>query len=193
MIRRTQLALIAFLFLAPASAGAFQAYAVYGAIQAKWMELKGPNGPLGAARSSEADAARGGRFNAFQYGFIYFHPSFGAHAVYGLIGQKWNATGRENNFGYPLTDEMPGVRGGRYNDFENDATITWHPRAGVYAVYGLIRVAWVKAGRENGKCGYPISDEYDSGGSRRSNFERGHITWRAGQREAFVSCDPKII
>jgi uncharacterized protein with LGFP repeats len=190
MIRRARLATIAFLCFAPASAGAFQPFAVYGAIKAKWVQLGGASGPLGAARSSEADAARGGRFNAFASGFIYWHPRFGAHAVYGLIGEKWSTAGRENGFGYPLTDEMPGDNGGRFNDFERNATITFHPKAGTHVVYGFIRDAWVRLGREtrNGRCGYPTSDEYDAGAYRRSNFQKGYIVWRKGAGAAEAHC-----
>ena len=86
---------------------------VYGAIAEKWSQLKGETGPLGAAKTNEATAARGGRFNEFAHGFIYWHPKFGAHAVYGDIGVKWNQLGRERGFGYPLTDELPAPEGGR--------------------------------------------------------------------------------
>lgn len=161
-----------------------------GAIREKWVELGGATGLLGPVLSGEADAERGGRFNAFRSGFIYWHPNFGAHAVYGLIGEKWSALGRERNFGYPLTDELPGDNGGRYNDFENNATITWHPQAGIHSVYGFIRTMWIESGREkaNGRCGYPTSDEYDYQNGRRTDFQRGYITWRRGARAAVAHC-----
>src|SRR6185436_14366452 len=143
---------------------------VYGFIGQKWAQLQGTAGPLGAARSSEADAERGGRFNNFQNGYIYWHPNFGAHAVYGPIGAAWNAMGRERGLGYPLTDQMRGPAGGRYNDFEQNATISWRSDTGAHAVYGFIRNEWVRLGREGGGCGYPIRDEYDWQGGRRSDF-----------------------
>jgi uncharacterized protein with LGFP repeats len=101
--------------LATSSAVAFQ---VYGAINDKWRAMGGQSSPLGAPRSDEASAANGGRFNNFQYGFIYWHPRSGAHAVYGLIGEKWNALGREGGVcGYPTSDEYD-FQGGRRNNFE---------------------------------------------------------------------------
>lgn len=191
-LRSIILATAAFASVIPASVAALQGFAVYGAIRDKWIQLGGATGPLGPPLSSEADAARGGRFNAFRNGYIYWHPSFSAHAVYGLIGQKWNALGRERNFGYPLTDERAGPRGGRYNDFENNATITWQAQAGTHSVYGFIRDAWIKKGREGGNCKYPIRDEYDFEGGRRTDFQEGFITWRRGARAAVAHCSEPI-
>jgi hypothetical protein len=156
------------------------AYAVYGAIGDKWHELRAEAGPLGAARSDESDAARGGRFNAFQHGFIYWHPTIGAHAVYGVIGQKWDQLGRERGFGYPLTDELPAKDGGRYNDFENGGSIYWHPSFGARAVYGAIREKWHQFGREAGALGYPLTNEAPAlNGGRFNNFQFGSIYWHS--------------
>jgi TIR domain/LGFP repeat len=149
----------------------------YSPIREKWIQLKSTSGPLGSPIIDESSDTRGGRFIEYQNGFIYWHPEYGAHAVYGLIGEKWNQLGREKNFGYPLTDEMPSALGGRYNDFENNASIYWHPKIGVYAVYGFIRDKWISMGREIGPCGYPISDEHADGSFRRSDFQNGYINW----------------
>ncbi len=149
---------------------------VYGAILDKWTELKGATGPLGAAKTDEADAARGGRFNEFEHGFIYWHPNLGAHAVYGDIGVKWNQLGRERGFGYPMTDELPALGGGRYNDFENGGSIYWHRTSGAHAVYGDIRAKWLSIGGVS-KCGYPTTDEYTDGRYRRTDFHHGYIRW----------------
>ena len=160
----------------PLPASAAVQIKVYGAIADKWRELRGAAGPLGAARTDEADAARGGRFNEFEHGFIYWHPSLGAHAVYGDIGVKWNQLGRERGFGYPLTDELPASGGGRYNDFENGGSIYWHRVTGAHAVYGDIRVKWLSVGGIR-KCGYPTTDEYVDGNHRRTDFQHGYIRW----------------
>ena len=167
------------------------AFEPYGEIGKKWRQLGAAGGPLGVARSDERDAARGGRFNQFQNGFIYWHPKFGAHAVYGLIGQKWDQLGRETGIGYPLTDEQPAAGGGRFNDFEDGKSISWSWRTGAHLVYGSIRVEWIKRGREGGACGYPTSDEIADGNFRRSNFEKGFIRWSA-RTGAVARCAVKI-
>ncbi|NJN11555.1 MAG: hypothetical protein HC815_27700 [Richelia sp. RM1_1_1] len=165
------------------------AQAVYGLIFDKWASMGGSNSALGAAKTDEQPAARGGRFNEFKNGFIYWHPKFGAHAVYGLIGVKWNQLRRENGLGYPITDELPTANGGRFNDFENNASIYWHPNTGTYAVYGDIRTKWVSMGREKSRLGYPTSDEQPSGsaGQRVSNFQGGAIYWNSGSRQVTVT------
>ncbi len=162
-------------FSPPASAVAQRR--VYGAIAEKWRQLNAESGPLGAPKTDELDAARGGRYNEFQNGFIYWHPSFGAHAVYGDIGVKWNQLGRERNLGYPLTDEKAAPNGGRYSDFENAASIYWHPRTGAHAVYGDIRKKWASMGGALGCLGYPTTDEFSDGRYRRTNFQKGYIRW----------------
>jgi uncharacterized protein with LGFP repeats len=153
------------------------AFQVYGAIGQKWHELGAEKGPLGAPVTDELDAARGGRHNDFQYGFIYWHPNLGAHAVYGLIGEKWNSLGREKGFGYPITDEMPAHAGGRYNDFEGEKSIYWNRRNGAHAIYGAIRAKWVSKKRELSAWGYPKTDEYQDGAFRRVDFDCGYIRW----------------
>src|SRR5262249_62349955 len=86
-------------------ASAFQ-FQVYGKIGEKWQRLGRERGPLGAARSSEADAPQGGRFNEFAYGSILWHPTIGeAYAVWGHIGGRDRQLGG-SNFGQPVTDGM---------------------------------------------------------------------------------------
>ena len=82
------------------------AHAVYGAIRVKWHEMGREASGIGYPVSDELPAANGGRFNNFQYGMIYWHPTHGAHAVYGEIGLRWIALGRETGVcGYPTRDE----------------------------------------------------------------------------------------
>ena len=177
------------------SSSSVYAYEVHGAIAEKWKQLRAESGPLGAPKSDELDAAGGGRHNDFQYGFIYWHPKTGAHAVYGLIGEKWNQMGRERGFGYPLTDEQPANAGGRFNDFTDGRSIYSHPRFGTHAIYGAIRDKWVSMGRELSKLGYPTSDEYSDKYSgeaesyRRVDFECGFIKWspRSGAKSELCS------
>jgi uncharacterized protein with LGFP repeats len=77
---------------------------VYGAIEDKYGELGAEGGPLGCPTNEESDAARGGRWQAFQSGFVFWHPALGAHAVYGSIATKWTEMGRENGvLGYPAS------------------------------------------------------------------------------------------
>ena len=156
------------------------AYAVYGAIGEKYKELGAEQGILGAPKSDELPAAGGGRFNQFEWGYIFWRADLGAHYVLYPLDRKWIGMGREGGFGYPVTDTFNSAQGGKCNDFEHGGTICWNPKTGqAQAVYGLIRERWVQLGREGGVCGYPTSDEFAWLGQRRSSFDRGYITWSA--------------
>ncbi len=167
---------------------AFQ-FQVYGRIGEKWQRLGRERGPVGAARSSEADAQHGGRFNEFAHGSIWWHPSIGeAFAVWGDIGRKYRQIGGPN-FGYPITDELATPDGvGRFNHFravhlpgKPEASIYWTPGTGAQEIYGSIRQAWAAQGWERGKLGYPTSGEFQDGPYRRTNFQNGYIIWTAQQ------------
>jgi uncharacterized protein with LGFP repeats len=155
------------------------AFAVYGAIGDKWASLGGAQGPLGAPLNDESPAANGGRFNAFQHGFIYWRPDIGAHAVIGAIADKWSTLGRETGYGYPVGDDQPAANGGRFSDFDKGGSIYWSAPTGAQAVYGSIRVKWSELGREAGFLGYPVTSELPAfGDGRHSDFQGGMIYWR---------------
>src|SRR5262245_8083898 len=165
----------------PGATSAFQ-FQVYGRIGEKWQRLGRERGPLGAAKSSEADAPHGGRFNEFAYGSIWWHPTIGeAFAVWGDIGVRYRQLGGAN-FGYAITDELTTPDGvGRFNHFRGvhlpgkpEASIYWTPSTGAHEVYGNIRQAWASQGWERGSLGYPTSGEFQDGPYRRSNFQNGY-------------------
>ena len=128
-----------------------------------------------------------GRAQSFSGGgIISWHPSLGAFAVWGQIGAKWVALGRES-YGYPITDETRCADGrGRYNHFRSihlagdpEASIYWTPTTGAHEIRGAIRAAWRDRGAERSSLQYPTSDEFPTGRAdeRRSDFEHGYILW----------------
>ena len=158
--------------------GSASAFAVYGAIADKWRQLGGERGALGQALTDEADASGGGRFNQFSNGYIYWRPQTGAFAFYGPIAAKWRELGGINGYGYPITDELPADRGGRFNDFDRGNSIYSHPAHGTHAVYGFIRVKWRSLGAERSFLGYPVTDELSAANlGRFSAFAGGLIYW----------------
>ena len=127
------------------------------------------------AKTDETGTPDGkGRFNHFQGGSIYWHPSNPqprAFEVHGEIYNKWAKLGWEVAIGYPITDETATPDGkGRFNHFRKynaqgqgigDLSLYWHPsnpgdRA--YLVFGEIRNKWAKLGWEK-FTGFPITDE----------------------------------
>ena len=93
---------------------------VIGAIREKWLKLGG-EGFFGHAIDIERPTFDGvGRAQQFSGGgIISWHPAIGAFAVWGQIGAKWVALGREK-YGYPITDELTCADGrGRLNHFRS--------------------------------------------------------------------------
>ncbi|WP_165241149.1 LGFP repeat-containing protein [Corynebacterium lizhenjunii] len=86
----------------------FHVASINGLILEKWLEMGGPDSPLGFPVANEAKTPDGqGRFSAFQAGSIYWHPAHGAHPVEGDILKKWGAAGYETgHYGYPIADAI---------------------------------------------------------------------------------------
>ncbi|NEW06895.1 hypothetical protein GK047_12870 [Paenibacillus sp. SYP-B3998] len=83
------------------------AHEVHGAIQDKWFslspELKNILGYLVTDEEKTPDQI--GRYNHFQGGSIYWHPSLGAHEVHGAVRDKWaNMNWEKGPLGYPISD-----------------------------------------------------------------------------------------
>jgi len=158
---------------------------VIGAIRDKWLALGG-DAFTGPALDVERPTFDGlGRAQNFANGVVIsWHPSLGAFVVFGAIGQKWLSLGREQ-FGYPVTDELPCPDGrGRFNHFRAMqladapvASIYWTPRTAAHEIHGAIRGAWERIGFERSSLGYPTSDETGPASHRRNTFEHGFIDW----------------
>lgn len=165
-----------------ASIGAWE---VHGAIRDKWAALGWETGPCGYPITDETVCPDGvGRFNHFNGSggaSIYWTPSNGAHGIQGAIRDKWESLGWEGGIcGYPITDESTCPDGvGKYNHFSKNSSIYWSPSTGPWSVNGAIRDKWASLGWENSSLGYPVSDEYDVPGGRRSDFQNGSLVWDA--------------
>ncbi|MDI2131754.1 arylsulfotransferase family protein [Yinghuangia seranimata] len=165
---------------------------VHGGIRDKWLALGGVRSFLGYPTSGEVYVGFDpiATFNQFQRGVVFWTAGTGAHEVHGGIWALWSHTPAEQAYyGYPTTDEMPTPDGrGAYQLFERSG-MYWTPQTGAHEVHGGIRDAWVAAGAERGRLGYPTSNEYSpADGLRRSDFEHGYIEWSAatGQTRTVV-------
>lgn len=167
------------------SVGAAQArpigpFEVGGAIEVEY-DRAGGFATFGNPVSPESDAGGGGKFQAFERNnSIYWSVGTDAHAVGGLIRDKWGALGWENGaLGYPVTDEQKAGKDGqgRYNLF-NGGSVYWSSKTGAHAVWGAIRDTWSTEVAEKGRYGYPTSDEYDYQGGKAQDFQGGRITWK---------------
>ncbi|NKQ55259.1 PKD domain-containing protein [Amycolatopsis sp. K13G38] len=164
---------------------------VHGLILQKYLELGG-HGRLGAPVTDETGTPDGvGRFNHFVgtpgtlTASVYFTPNTGAHAVWGVIRQKWEQLNWEKGpLGYPVTDELTTPDGvGRYNHFDKASSIYWTPANGAHGVWGAIRQVWQQLGWETGPMGYPVTDELTTpdGVGRYNHFDKASsIYWTPG-------------
>ncbi|QNE90320.1 hypothetical protein H0194_04920 [Corynebacterium incognita] len=92
---------------------------VHGAIAAKYKEMGNATSPLGFPRGGEKKI-KGGAFQEFTRGYIYWSPKTGAHVVYkGGIFDAWGKTGWERgDFGFPTSDMTTIPSGGMVAKFQ---------------------------------------------------------------------------
>ncbi|RJO77098.1 esterase [Nocardia panacis] len=161
------------------------AQVVRGAILEEWGRQGFERGPVGYPTGPEAKTPnRDGSVQGFENGPFYYSPQTGAHRVQGLILGKYAQLGFENSWlGFPAGEEQPIKDLGRWSRFEG-GSIYWSPLSGAWAVRsGPITDAWREAGFENGRLGYPISDEFPIPGGVQQNFQAGYIIVRDGRAE----------
>lgn len=165
------------------------AHLVGGTILARYRQLGGPGGALGLPTTDELPTADGrGRRSEFAGSggaALVWNPAVNAaRVVSGVSYTRYRALGETTSvLAYPAGDTTPTADGrGQITPFTGTggATLVYHPtKAQAYAVYGSIRARWVQLGAERSSLGLPTSDEYAVPGGRRSDFDRGSVTWTA--------------
>ncbi|MBT1001689.1 hypothetical protein KIH31_03660 [Paenarthrobacter sp. DKR-5] len=155
---------------------------VFGAITSRYAALGGQVGWLGQPASNEYSGLRnGGAYQHFQRGTIAWSAPTGARTAGGAIRSAWFGSGFINGpFGYPVTDEVRGLRGGGAYQSYQGGVLIWSPATGARESKGAIRAAWGATGFERGFLGYPVSNEYASAGAGRvQDYQGGRIAWSA--------------
>ena len=151
-----------------------------GAIRTTWAGTGFENGFLGYPTTDEVGGLKdGGAYQMYQGGAVVWSPKTGAHISVGGIRTVWAGTGFETGFlGYPMTDEVGGLKdGGVYQMYQGGAVV-WSPTTGAFISTGGIRTAWASTGFENSRLGYPTSNEYSTGnGGVAQNYQGGIINW----------------
>ncbi|MFE7798415.1 alpha/beta hydrolase-fold protein [Nocardia sp. NPDC057440] len=161
------------------------AQVVRGAILDEWGRQGFERGPAGYPIAPEVKTpSRDGAVQAFENGPFYYSRKTGVHRLQGPIMGKYVELGYENSWlGFPAAEEVPLKDLGRFSGFEG-GNIYWSPLSGAWAVRsGPIMDAWRDLGYENGKLGYPISDEFTVPGGFQQNFQAGFIVVRDGKPE----------
>ena len=109
---------------------------------------------------------------------MYWSPATGATYSRGAILSAYKRTGAEGGrLGYPTTGEVCGLaKGGCLQLFWNGG-IYWSPSTGAHPVDGLIRGEWSHHWSQDGRLGYPTTDDRCGlrGGGCFQEFQGGAI------------------
>lgn len=145
---------------------------------------------LGACTANEGPDS-GAIGQTFQNGHIYCTCSdANTHAIQGAINGRYQAYGGPNSdLRFPISNEisLTAGKGARFSSF---AFPNARGLAGIYYTYqyglpqivkGAIFDAWGDNGFENGKLGYPVTEERLVNGIIQQDFQGGNITFD-GQR-----------
>lgn len=151
---------------------------VTGGILSAWGAKGYENGALGYPITDEIGGLPGkGVYQEFQGGQIYWSSATGARIMQGGVKSKWLATGGVNGtLGYPTSDEIKIKNGGVYQTFQR-GVIYWSSQTGAHISGGGIRSTYKVLGYENGRLGYPTSDEYATNSGMKQDYQGGSITW----------------
>lgn len=153
------------------------AHATRGAIQEYWASNGWEFGALGYPIGEELSTA-GGASQRFQGGTVFWSAATGAHRVAAGMLSEYAANGREGGaLGFPLTDEIGGLRdGGAFQTFQH-GQIHWSPTSGASATRGAINAYWGANNWENGYAGYPIDEELMVNGGASQRFQSATLLW----------------
>lgn len=111
----------------------------------------------------------------------------GEFKVAGNIYQKYRALGAESSpLGVPRGPQHESPGGGQAQDFQG-GTIYDSGAAGTHVVWGDIKQAWERNGGAGGALGYPVSDEQNAPGGKKSDFHGGTITWNQADRQTTIA------
>lgn len=146
-----------------------------GAIQSYWASQRWQMGWLGFPTGDELQV-RGGSSQTFQHGTVFWSARTGAHAVHGGILSEFARTRYEQGYlGFPVGDERK-IRGGAAQTFQH-GQIHWSARTGAHSDRGAIQNFWAARGWQNGKMGFPTSDEIREGNGTKQYFQHGVAHW----------------
>jgi uncharacterized repeat protein (TIGR01451 family) len=184
-----------------------QAFAVLGALDAKWSSLGfDVNNPLGYAtanRTSLLSTCYGTRriSQRFEGGSLEYHltgvRAENVYEVHGAIYDKWSQKGfAACPLGMPTSDVLDapvsgfGGNAGFVSSFEGGQIYWLANTAEAFEVHGAIHALYTQIGGAGSWLGFPISDVNNSG-NPRVDFEGGYITTSDGiNYQAFATGTP---
>ncbi|MDQ4137236.1 MAG: hypothetical protein M3116_00105 [Actinomycetota bacterium] len=160
------------------ASGAAAAYALDGAILARWEALGGAAGSLKYPTANPV-CANGTCTQNFQNGRIYWSSGTGATAVVnGAVATEWQRLGATSSYlGWPTGDTTFGLTGGgSRQSFRGGAIYAASTGAG-YALDGAMLAKYQQLGAEKSGLGYPTGSPACASGVCKQTFQGGQILW----------------
>ncbi len=118
-----------------------------------------------------------GRYADFEHGSIYWHPDTGSLPIPTHVYETWQTElWEQGSLGYPTRYHVVYDGQGDLQEFQG-GTITRRYGQPGYVAHGVIGDRWRIEGDVRGTLGWPTSNEYDSDGGRRQDFEGGSLLW----------------
>ncbi|KAH8415453.1 hypothetical protein KR215_011149 [Drosophila sulfurigaster] len=151
------------------------AVAVKNDVMGAWGRQGYENGPLGFPTAAET-GIDGGAVQKFENGAVLRNKDGRTQYVQGVIAAKYLGDGgpAASGLGFPTSDERK-IRGGAFSVFDS-GNIYWSGATGAHSVArGDLFRAWGEEGYEQGRFGFPTSDETEENGVRRITFQHGEI------------------
>lgn len=103
-----------------------------------------------------------------------------------IEGKYIERDGSKGFLGHPICNELPCADSvGRYRHFQN-GSIFWHPSTGAHEIHGAIRVKWRELGSEQGRLGYPISDERTVSDEELNELANSALDPKEEQKESLI-------
>ncbi len=167
--------------------GSGGAHPVYGAMRAKWVALGAGSGKLGYPVSDEKCGSVGCS-QEFENGRTVWSASTGAHYTSGYVMKYWDSQkGAEGYLGYPTTDLDCSLSDRGCAQFFQNGVVYGTALTGPHGIRGAIKAEWTSLGWENGRLGYPVSDEKCNSSGCSQEFSGGTI--RVNTKNGATSID----
>lgn len=178
------------------------AFALFGAIRARWLQLGLieipliPKNPVGYPTADQVPSTDGQGFSQrFEHGEIVWHPDLAAFYVLDPIAHRWRELGG-TAVGYPSTDQKEWKDDSAFNHFkemhqpqQTEWTILHHDPTGPQPLHGAIRAKYAQLGWEIAfylgdvmdEYGFPFGAEYLTfdGSGFAQDFTKGTMVWHA--------------
>ncbi|HEY7361582.1 MAG TPA: hypothetical protein VH642_12275, partial [Streptosporangiaceae bacterium] len=155
------------------------AHALGGEVLAGWIAAGAEAGRLGYPTGDLlCGLSGGGCRQEFQGGLLATSPGTGTRVVPPGTGAVWAAQSWEGGpLGYPTSGPICGLAGGGCGQLFEGGRVYDKAGTGAHALRGEVLTAWIAAGAEAGRLGYPTGDLVCglTGGGCRQDFQGGTL------------------